>query len=260
MPKAPAPDSQNTVRPRAWLAQAESRRYIKALYWIVIVFAIASLILFLTTWSVVNRKPVVLSKGTYGFTPVPLENFIIHRDDVEAYLSLVIPKLYDQQYDTKPAFRLLQGYVNPAIITQQEERYGEHLDQMKAQKATQWAIVNGVNPQTLVINRQRHFIYADVEGLVGINLANKSLSNPVQWQCLIYMTGNPGEGAGTNPWGLMLQQMAEVEPGTVNAQAPKPGPEDEQERAQEDAAAAQSQIDKPTLNNVVPSTNTGNGQ
>ena len=82
-------------------------------------------------------------------------------------------------------------------------------------------------------------------GTVSTVAANgRAITNPIQWDCVIYIT-SPFEGETTNIFGadiasndrgLYLQQIQEKRPGELNRDAPKPTPNDQKERADQERA------------------------
>jgi hypothetical protein len=98
--------------------------------------------------------------------------------------------------------------------------------------------VTGINPETLVINRKKNFVYAEALGTIVLSQAKRSEKTEVQWRILLYIveptdaltSTTPAGAMRGNRMGLYLQQISEQPPGTINEDSPKPSAQDLKER------------------------------
>jgi hypothetical protein len=132
--------------------------------------------------------------------------------------------------------------VNENIISSQLKSLKERERELQDEGISQFAIVSGINPETMVINRDKKIAYAEALGTIVLTKENRSKKTDVQWRCLMYLveptsklsSSTPGGKMTGNKMGIFLQQIAEQPPGTVNEDSPKPTASDMKERNEEE--------------------------
>lgn len=224
-----------------YLSLALSRQLITTLGWATGGLVLVTIILAFGFAASINRKPWILSNTERGYEEVGIARSRISRGDVERFVNFVIPNLYGSINGAGPGMAELRGLVNENILNQQEKDLESNKDYLQSKGVSQFAIVTGINPETLVINRNKNFVYAEAFGTIVLSQARRSEKTDVQWRVLLYIveptdalsSGTPGGNMKGNRMGLYLQQISEQPPGTVNEDSPKPTAQDLQEREEE---------------------------
>jgi hypothetical protein len=224
-----------------YVAIATSRKLIAALGWSVVGLVVSVILLSIGFSASLNRKPWVLANTTYGYDEIGISRSKITRGDVERFLNFVIPNIYGALNGEAPGLNEIRGLVNEAIINEQERSLEQNQSYMKGQGISQFGIVMGINPETLVINRDKNFVYVEAMGAIMLTQSKRTEKTEVQWRALLYIveptdalaSNTPAGEMRGNRMGLYLQQIAEQPPGTVNEDSPKPTVNDMQERQEE---------------------------
>lgn len=239
------PTEKESIKPEEvkfpYITLGMARSTISLLFYSSIALALTSIILAIGFSMSINRKPWVIMNTPDGFLEVSVGRAKIMRSDVERFLNFVIPNIYGTLNGEAPGLSKIRGMVNENIIIQQEKELEATRNQLRAEGISQFAIVTGINPETLVINRERNFVYVEALGTIVLTKENRSKRTDVQWRCLMYIVEPTdalisetaaGKIAG-NRMGLFLEQIAEQPPGTINTDSPKPTASDIQERQAE---------------------------
>jgi hypothetical protein len=238
--KVPHPESENPIR-APFIPLSLSRKLITILGWCVAGLSIVTILLAVGFTTSINRKPWVLIATENGFEEMSVTRAKTTRKDVERFLNLVIPNIYGTVNAEGPGLAEIRGMVNENIISQQEKSLQDKSEYLKKDGISQFAIVTGINPETLVINRDKNLAYAEALGTIVLTKENKSRKTEVQWRCLMYLveptdklsSATPAGSMAGNRMGLFLEQIQEQPPGTVNDDSPKPSASDLQERETE---------------------------
>lgn len=231
------PEENNPIR-APYVSLALSRRLIATLGWTTAGLMLVTVILAFGFTTSINRKPWVLANTTRGYEEIGISRSHISRNDLERFLNFVIPNLYGSLNGQAPGIQEMRGLVNENVLNQQEKDLDSNKDYLQEKGVSQFAIVTGINPETVVINRKKNFIYAEALGTIVLSQARRSEKTEVQWRVLLYiveptdaLTSNtPAGSMQGNRMGLYLQQISEQPPGTVNSDSPKPTAQDLQER------------------------------
>ncbi len=236
-----------------WVPLAMATKTISLLTFSSLCLTLVTLVLGFVVTSQLNKKPWIVGYTQGKYTELDPQKFIVSRDDVETFLGDVIPRIYGTVQGEAPGLDMLRGTVNPNIISTQRNNVEGQKKMLKDEGISQFALVTGIIPNTLVINRKERFVYAEVTGVVMLARQNKSTPSEVQWRCLLYIveplssleSKTPGGRVAGNQFGLYLQQIVEQTPGTVNSDSPRPTTEDEQERKEQEIRKQQNAL--PTL-------------
>jgi hypothetical protein len=228
MENKPHPDPNNPIR-APYLPLAISRKVISMLLGSSIALLIVTIILAISFSISIQRKPWVVANFGKGYEELMLERNKISTQDVERFLNFLIPNLYGSLNGESPGLQELRGLMNETILSLQEKELQDNESEYKRQGISVFALVTGINPDTLVINKEKNFVYAEALGTIVLSQANQSKQTEVQWRCLIYIveptdtltSDTPTGPRKGNKMGLYLQQIAEQEPGTVNKDAPR---------------------------------------
>lgn len=244
--ETPTPENKSAQNPvRApYVSLALSRKMVGTMGWCIVGLVGVTIILAIALSVSLQKKPWVLVNNGKGFEEIGIGHWKATRNDVERYVNLVIPNLYGSLNGEAPGLNELRGLINENILRQQETDLEKNRQQFQQDGVSQFAIVTGINPDTLVINRSKNFIYAEVLGSIVLTQARRSERTDVQWRILLYIveptdaliSETPGGKLKGNRMGMYLQQIAEQAPGTINEDSPKPTAEDLQERQNEKAS------------------------
>lgn len=257
-PKKPKKISQErTVREEVrapWVPLAQARKTISLLTLCTLALTLVTIILGALVFTQLTKKPWIVGYTNGKYKEMDPQNFKVTRDDVEIFLGDVIPRLYGIVQGEAPGLEMLGGSVNPNIVSTQRANVKKQSDSLKEQGISQFAIVTGIIPHTLVINRNERYIYAEVTGINMLTKRDKSTPTEAQWRCLLYIvdplasmnSNTPGGRIAGNQHGLYLQQIVEQTPGTINTDSPRPTTEDEQERKEQELRRQRNIM--PTLN------------
>ena len=200
----------------------------------------------IAAWVHSTRVPLIYEKTTGG-RYVRLDPLAQRptRDDLEVFLAFVIPKLHEVEGAKPKGLDYVANYVSPKILEETRKRVKAKENEYAQAGANRYALVSGINEDTLTIRRDKHYAFVQAVGTVSTVTANgRAITNPIQWDCVIYIT-SPFEGETTNIFGagiasndrgLYLQQIQEKRPGELNRDAPKPTPDDQKERANQERA------------------------
>lgn len=235
--KVPHPESENPIR-APFIPLALSRKLIITLGWCVAALVFVIIVLAIGFTTSINRKPWVLVATESGFEEMGVTRSKTTRKDVERFLNLVIPNIYGTINAEGPGLSEIRGMVNENIISQQEKSLEDRKEYLRKDGISQFAIVTGINPETMVINRDKKIAYAEALGTIVLTKENKSRKTEVQWRCLMYLveptdklsSSTPAGTMAGNKMGLFLEQIQEQPPGTVNDDSPKPDARDLQEK------------------------------
>ena len=222
------PDPSNPIR-APYLPLAVSRKAITMLMASSIALPIVSVVLAIAFSISIQRKPWVVANFGKGYEELALERNKITTQDVERFLNLIIPNLYGSLNGAGPGLQELRGLVNETIITIQEKGLKENEKAYREGGISTFALLTGINPDTLIINREKKFVYVEALGTIMYTEANSSKKTDVQWRCLLYIveptdaltSDTPIGPRKGNKWGLYVQQIAEQEPGTINKDTPR---------------------------------------
>lgn len=235
------PDKNNPIR-APFIPLAISRRLIHALAWCVVGLTLVTILLAIGFATSINRKPWVLVATEGGYEEMGIGKPKTSRKDVERFLSMVIPNIYGSINAEGPGLTEIRGMVNENIISSQQQSLTDRENELRNEGISQFAIVSGINPETMVIDRQKNIAYAEAIGTIVLTKENRSKKTDVQWRCLMYLVEPTsklssstlsGKMAG-NKMGLFLQQISEQPPGTINDDSPKPTAADVKERSEEE--------------------------
>lgn len=235
------PDKDNPIR-APFIPLAISRKLISTLAWCVVGLTLVTILLAVGFATSINRKPWVLVATEGGYEEMGVGKPRTTRQDVERFLNMVIPNIYGSINAEGPGLSEIRGLVNENIITSQEKSLRDRERDLKDEGISQFAIVTGINPETMVINRDKNIAYAEALGTIVLTKENRSKKTDVQWRCLMYLveptsklsSSTPGGKMTGNKMGLFLQQVAEQAPGTINEDSPKPTASDIKERNEEE--------------------------
>jgi hypothetical protein len=222
------PEPSNPIR-APYLPLAQSRRAITFLMISSVALLIVSIILAVAFAVSVQRKPWVVANFGKGYEELTLERNKITPQEIERYLTLIIPNLYGSLNGEMPGLQELRGLVNETVLSLTEKENRDNEKAYRDSGISTFALLTGINPDTLVINREQNFVYAEALGTIVLTQANTSKKTEVQWRCLIYiveptdvLTSNTPIGPRKgNKMGLYLQQIVEQAPGTVNTDIPR---------------------------------------
>jgi hypothetical protein len=235
--KPPHPELDNPIR-APFLTLALSRRLITVMGWCIAGLVLVTIILAVSFSVSINRRPWILQSTGNGYEEVGVGRYKMQRKDVERYLNFVIPNLYGSVNGSGPGLSQIRGMINENIIAEQKTALKDKETYLKDNGISQFAIVTGINQETMVIDRDKNIAYAEVLGTIVLSRENKSQKTEVQWRCLMYIveptdkssSSVPGGKLIGNKMGLFLQQIAEQAPGTINKDSPQPTARDAQER------------------------------
>lgn len=235
----PAKKTNSASDPAPWVPGAVARRTVGLLTLVTLILSGVIVCLGIVAVKLAKNPPKLVVNQEGKYTSAELQEIKVSRDDVELYVQLVIPRLYAQSGGVAPGLEQIRHMVNANIITEQLEQTQKRANNLEKQGVTQFAIVNGVNPNTLVINHEKKTVYVEAIGLIGLtDKEGKARTVQTQWQMLMYLvdiipTGKNTPGTNTaigNERGLYLQQYREQKPGTINDNdAPKVQASDLQE-------------------------------
>lgn len=243
--QVPPPEETNRERNNPirapYMSLALSRRLIATLGWSTAGLVVVAVILALGFSASINRKPWVLANTSQGYEELGISRAEISRNDVERFVNLVIPNLYGALNGQAPGLQEMRGLVNENILNQQEKDLEGNRADLQEKGVSQFAIVTGINPETLVINRKKNFVYVEALGTIVLTQARRSEKTEVQWRVMLYIVEptdalSSATPAGTmkgNRMGLYMQLISEQPPGTINEDSPKPTAQDLKEREQE---------------------------
>jgi hypothetical protein len=237
-----------------WIPLAMATKTIGLLALSTILLTVVTIALSVLAISQLSRKPWIVGYNNGKYSETDPQRFRVGRDDVETFLGDVLPRLYGTINGEAPGLDMLRTTVNPNIVSSQRENIEGQKEQLRREGISQFSIVTGIVPETLVINRKENFVYAEATGVVMMTKENKSTPSEVQWRTLLYIvdpisgetTKTPGGSVAGNQYGLYLQQVVEQTPGTINPDSPKPTTEDEQERKEQEMLRKQSAL--PSIN------------
>lgn len=235
--KAAHPDIDNPIR-APFLTLALSRKLITTMGWSVAGLVLVTVILAISFSVSINRRPWIIQTTPNGYEEVGVGRYKVQRKDVERYVNFVIPNLYGSINGSGPGLSQIGGLINENILSAQRTALKDKESYLRDNGISQFAIVTGINQETMVIDREKNFAYAEVLGTVVLSRENKSQKTEVQWRCLMYIvdptdklsSSTPAGKLTGNKMGLFLQQIAEQAPGTINKDSPKPSAKDVQER------------------------------
>lgn len=237
------PEENNPIR-APYVALSLSRKLLAVLGWCVAGLVLVVIILAVGYTTSINRKPWVLSNSGEGFEEMGVGRFNATRSDIERFVNFVIPNIYGSLNGAAPGFNEVRGMVNENIINQQEKDLTVNKSYLQEEGVSQFAIITGINPETLVINRDRNFVYVEALGTIVLSQARRSEKTEVQWRILLYIveptdalaSNTPAGQMRGNRLGLYMQQITEQPPGTINEDSPKPSTDDIRDRQQETGA------------------------
>jgi hypothetical protein len=238
---SPHPEPENPIR-APFIPLSASRKLIATLGWCIVGLVIITTMLTIGFVTSINRKPWILVNTGNGYQEMEIGRPKVTRGDIARYLNFVIPNIYGSLNGEAPGLASLRGLVNENIISKEKKTLEDKQRYFKENGISQFAVVTGLNPDTLVINRERHLAYAEALGSVVLSKENKSQKTDTQWRCLMYIveptdalnsTTPAGKMTG-NRMGLFLQYCVEQEVGTVNKDSPKPSASDLQEKQTEE--------------------------
>jgi hypothetical protein len=237
------PDKDNPIR-APFIPLALSRKLITTLAWCVVGLTIVTVLLAIGFTASINRKPWVLVSTPGGYEEMGVGKASTNRRDVERFLNLVIPNIYGSINAEGPGLAEIRGLVNENIISSQQRSLADRASELRDEGISQFAIVTGINPETMVINRDKNIAYAEALGTIVLTKESRSKKTDVQWRCLMYLveptsklsSSTPSGKMAGNKMGIFLQQIAEQPPGTVNEDSPKPTASDVKERSEEEEA------------------------
>jgi hypothetical protein len=235
--KVPKSNTENPIR-APFIPLALSRKLITTLGWSVALLVFVVLLLAIGFTTSINRKPWVLVATEGGYEEMGVTRAKTTRKDVERFLNLVIPNIYGTINAEGPGLSEIRGMVNENIISQQTKSLQDRQEYLRKDGISQFAIVTGINPETMVINRDKNIAYAEALGTIILTKENRSRKTDVQWRCLMYIveptdrltSATPAGSMAGNKMGIFLEQIQEQPPGTVNDDSPKPTAIDIQER------------------------------
>jgi hypothetical protein len=235
------PDKNNPIR-APYIPLALSRKLITILGWCVAGLTLVTILLAIGFATSINRKPWILVSTPEGYEEMGVKKSTTTRKDVERFLNFVIPNIYGTVNAEGPGLSKIRGMVNENIIGEQEKSLESRKSYLKDEGISQFAIVTGINPDTMVINRDKNIAYAEALGTIVLTKENRSKKTDVQWRCLIYIveptgqlySSTPAGKMAGNKMGLFMQQVAEQKPGTINEDSPKPSASDLQEKGQDE--------------------------
>ena len=235
------PEKDNPIR-APFIPLAISRKLITTLAWCVVGLTVVTIILAIGFATSINRKPWVLVATEGGYEEMGVGKPRTNRQDVSRFLNMVIPSIYGSINAEAPGLAEVRGLVNENIISSQLKSLKERERELQDEGISQFAIVSGINPETMVINRDKNIAYAEALGTIVLTKENRSKKTDVQWRCLMYLveptsklsSSTPGGKMAGNKMGIFLQQIAEQPPGTVNEDSPKPTASDMKERNEEE--------------------------
>jgi hypothetical protein len=255
MSSTPNPSNQHEQVKAPWVPLAIASKWVSALLVASLLLTVVTIIQAISLTAALQRKPWIVGYKDGKYTELSPENYRVSRDGVEMFLSYVIPSLYGSIKGDAPNLPLLNGLVNPNVIQEQKTEIANSAEQMQRDGVSWLAIVTGLNPETLVINRAQKFVYAEALGTVIMSKPDKATPTDLQWRCLLYIveplsylkTKTPQQQIAGNEWGLYLQQIVEQPPGTINEDSPKPTTSDEQEKQEQELLKTQRKT-LPSLN------------
>ena len=235
------PEKDNPIR-APFIPLAISRKLITTLAWCVVGLTVVTVMLAVGFATSINRKPWVLVATEGGYEEMGVGKARTNRQDVSRFLNMVIPSIYGSINAEAPGLVEVRGLVNENIISSQLKSLKERERELQDEGISQFAIVSGINPETMVINRDKKIAYAEALGTIVLTKENRSKKTDVQWRCLMYLveptsklsSSTPGGKMTGNKMGIFLQQIAEQPPGTVNEDSPKPTASDMKERNEEE--------------------------
>jgi len=242
------PEKDNPIR-APFIPLAISRKLITTLAWCVVGLTVVTVMLAVGFATSINRKPWVLVATEGGYEEMGVGKARTNRQDVSRFLNMVIPSIYGSINAEAPGLVEVRGLVNENIISSQLKSLKERERELQDEGISQFAIVSGINPETMVINRDKKIAYAEALGTIVLTKENRSKKTDVQWRCLMYLveptsklsSSTPGGKMTGNKMGIFLQQIAEQPPGTVNEDSPKPTASDMKERNEEEQAVEEKE-------------------
>jgi len=222
------PDEENPIR-APYLPLAVSKKIITTLLWCSILLTFVTIVLAISFSISIQKKPWVVADFGKGYEEVILQRNNTTAQDIERYLNFILPNLYGSLNGEAPGLQELRGLINEGIIAAQEQDLETNKKQYKNEGISVFALVTGIKPDTLVINKDKNFVYVEALGTIVLSQSNNSKNTPVQWRCLLYIveptdsltSKTPAGRQKGNKMGLYLQQIGEQEPNTVNQDIPK---------------------------------------
>ena len=192
----------------------------------------ASLIQVATIHHYSQKPPLVLYNNGdgNGFSEALVGSMRITRGDLERYMHLIIPNIYANINGEDTGLDQIRGLLNENIIITTKRELTQKGGNMKNEGVSQFAVVTGINPETLAIDYKRKMAYVEVYGTIVLSQENKTKKTDVQWRCFAYLvdpstkllTNTPGGKQLGNRFGIYLQQLEEQPPGTINKDVLKP--------------------------------------
>jgi hypothetical protein len=233
------PEPKNLIRGPFIPIQA-SKKIIAGLSISSIALCITSCVLGLTLAGQIQKAPWVIASTENGYETVGLDRQKISRRDLEQYVNFVIPTLYGHLNGEAKGLESLRGLVNQNILDEQKKEVSTNSASYKNDGVSEFVVLTGINPETVVINNRKKMAYVEVVGSVLTTKNNKTKKTDSQWRCVFYLV-NPAIGTSAasggknngNRFGIYLQQIVEQPPGTLNPDSPKPTREDMEEYLKE---------------------------
>jgi hypothetical protein len=218
---------QPGISPRNGYAEAATATSRHTLLTYAVIGLVAASLIQVATIHYYSQKPplVLYNNGDgNGFNEAVVGPIRITRGDLERYMNLIIPAIYANINGEDTALDQIRGLVNENIILTTKRELAQKGGSMKNEGVSQFAVVTGVNPETLAIDYRRKMAYIEVYGTIVLSQENKTKKTDVQWRCLCYLvdpstkllTNTPGGKRLGNRFGIYLQQVEEQPPGTVN--------------------------------------------
>jgi len=217
------PEPNNPIR-APYLPLTVARKVISFLLASSIALLCVSIILAISFSISVQRKPWVVANFGKGYEELTLERNKVTPQDIERFLNFVIPNLYGALNGNAPGLEGLKGLVNENILAIQKKDLTDNDKQYKAQGISTFALVTGINPETLSIKKERNAVYVEALGTIVLSQNDSSKKTEVQWRCLLYIveptdaltSNSPAGPQKGNKMGLYLERIAEQPPGTLN--------------------------------------------
>lgn len=233
--------TSNNQSDKPWINGAVSRRTISMLTLTNLMALGSASILGLVAYKSLNSPPILIENRDGIYVSSVQGKVTVTRDDVEQFARYIIPQLHGASNGEIPGLKQIGNLINPNIMGEQERFSSTNINKLNTAGITQFAIVNAIKPETMVINRDANTIYCEAVGLIGLtDNGGKARTFPTKWRMLMYMvdiipvTDEEGKitenSAVGNERGIYLHQIHEVDPEEVSDNSPKPTQMDVKER------------------------------
>lgn len=128
------------------------------------------------------------------------------RDQLEEFVSLVIPALYTHTPEGQPQIDILGNLVHPDIIAAEKKNYEDRSRTIVARREIRTAVINYI--EVVARDDDRRFASIKVNGSLIYNSFKVAQAFPIEWQLLIEL--QPEIKSGPNVYGMVIMRLKET--------------------------------------------------